>query len=109
MSQSKEAKITATETGHVTGTKDKDYDLIWYVEGRLDNALRLETYLQDAERSGTPSSPSPCARHRPIAVRVPRSARSCCARASVPRKQPSRKQRRPSPSRKSNLADECVR
>ncbi|MFP1625232.1 hypothetical protein ACLB9X_08580 [Streptomyces sp. 5K101] len=39
-----------TETGGVTGTKDKDYNLIWYVESCLSNALRLETYIQDAER-----------------------------------------------------------
>ncbi|WP_030694106.1 hypothetical protein [Streptomyces globisporus] len=39
-----------TETGGVTGTKDKDYNLIWYVESCLANALRLETYIQDAER-----------------------------------------------------------
>ncbi|MGH4031163.1 hypothetical protein ACQB60_19755 [Actinomycetota bacterium Odt1-20B] len=38
------------ETGHVTGTQDKNYNLIWYVESCLDNALRLETYIQDAER-----------------------------------------------------------
>ncbi|MFI2436743.1 hypothetical protein [Streptomyces sp. NPDC018693] len=41
---------TGTETGGVTGTRDKNYDLIWYVEACLDNALRLETYIQDAER-----------------------------------------------------------
>jgi hypothetical protein len=41
-----------TETGHVTGTKDKDYDLIWFTEARLSNALRLETFIQDAERDG---------------------------------------------------------
>jgi len=41
-----------TETGHVTGTKDKDYDIIWFVEQCLDNTLRLETYIDDAERSG---------------------------------------------------------
>ncbi|MER7520677.1 hypothetical protein [Streptomyces sp. NPDC126499] len=40
-----------TETGGVTGTKDKDYNLIWYVENCLANALRLETYIQDAERA----------------------------------------------------------
>jgi hypothetical protein len=40
------------ETGHVTGTKDKNYNLIWYTEKCLDNALRLETYIQDAERDG---------------------------------------------------------
>ena len=31
---------------------DKDYDLIWFTEHCLDNALRLETYIQDAERAG---------------------------------------------------------
>ncbi len=40
------------ETGPVTGTKDKDYNLIWFVEQCLSNALRLETYIQDAERDG---------------------------------------------------------
>lgn len=44
--------MTETETGHVSGTKDKDYNLIWYVQTCLDNALRLETYIQDADRSG---------------------------------------------------------
>ncbi|MEU2926858.1 hypothetical protein ABZ636_17685 [Streptomyces sp. NPDC007251] len=41
---------STSETGGVTGTRDKNYDLIWYVESCLDNALRLETYIQDAER-----------------------------------------------------------
>lgn len=40
------------EAGHVTGTKDKDYNLIWFTEQSLGNALRLETYIQDAERDG---------------------------------------------------------
>ena len=40
------------ETGQVTGTKDKDYNLIWFTEQCLSNALRLETYIQDAEREG---------------------------------------------------------
>jgi hypothetical protein len=40
------------EAGQVTGTKDKDYDLIWFTEQCLSNALRLETYIQDAEREG---------------------------------------------------------
>jgi hypothetical protein len=43
---------STTETGHVTGTKDKTYNLIWYTEACLDNALRLETYIADAERDG---------------------------------------------------------
>jgi LPS O-antigen subunit length determinant protein (WzzB/FepE family) len=40
------------ETGQVTGTKDKDYNLIWFTEQSLSNALRLEQYIQDAERDG---------------------------------------------------------
>jgi hypothetical protein len=43
---------TETETGQVTGTKDKDYNIIWFTEKCLDNALRLEIYIQDAERDG---------------------------------------------------------
>jgi hypothetical protein len=46
-----EAK-TQTETGEVTGTKDKDYNLIWFVEQCLSNVLRLEIYIQDADREG---------------------------------------------------------
>ena len=42
----------ATEAGEVTGTKDKDYNLIWFVEQSLSNALRLETYIEDADRDG---------------------------------------------------------
>jgi hypothetical protein len=44
--------MTTSETGHITGTKDKNYNLIWYTEHCLENALRLETYVQDAEREG---------------------------------------------------------
>jgi len=43
---------TAQETGQITGTKDKDYNVIWFTEQCLSNALRLETYIQDAERDG---------------------------------------------------------
>jgi hypothetical protein len=43
---------TASETGHVTGTKDKNYNLIWFTEQCLENALRLETYVDDADRDG---------------------------------------------------------
>ncbi len=47
-----EVRMTSgTEAGGVTGTQDKDYNLIWYVESCLNNALRLETYIQDAERN----------------------------------------------------------
>jgi len=41
-----------TETGHVTGTRDKDYNILWFTEACLSNALRLEAYIQDAERDG---------------------------------------------------------
>jgi hypothetical protein len=44
--------VSTTETGHATGTKDKDYNIIWFTEACLSNALRLETYIQDAEREG---------------------------------------------------------
>lgn len=40
------------ETGHVTGTKDKNYNLVWFVEACLSNALRMEEYCNDAERDG---------------------------------------------------------
>ena len=43
---------STTETGHITGTADKDYNLIWYTEACLNNALRLENYIADAERAG---------------------------------------------------------
>jgi hypothetical protein len=42
----------AEEGGQVTGTKDKDYNVVWFVEQCLSNALRLETYIADAEREG---------------------------------------------------------
>ena len=40
------------ELGNVTGTKDKDYDIIWFTEACLRNALRLETYIEDAALAG---------------------------------------------------------
>ncbi|WP_433466957.1 hypothetical protein [Spirillospora sp. CA-128828] len=43
---------TAQETGGITGTMDKDYNLVWFVEQCLSNALRLETFIADAERAG---------------------------------------------------------
>lgn len=38
------------ETGNITGTADKDYNIIWFTEQSLSNALRLETYIEDADR-----------------------------------------------------------
>lgn len=40
------------ESGAKTGTKDKCYNLIRYTQECLDNALRMETYVADAERDG---------------------------------------------------------
>ena len=44
--------MTASETGQVTSTTDKDYNLIWFTEKCLNNRLRLETYISDAQRQG---------------------------------------------------------
>jgi hypothetical protein len=43
---------STAETGHVTGTKDKDYNIIWFTEQCLSNVLRLEQYIDDADREG---------------------------------------------------------
>ena len=43
---------TQEESGQVTGTKDKDYNIIWFTEQCLSNALRLEQYAKDAESAG---------------------------------------------------------
>jgi hypothetical protein len=51
-STSEERVMSDQETGQVTGTKDKDYNIIWFTEQCLSNALRLEEYAQDAERDG---------------------------------------------------------
>jgi len=40
------------ESGQLTGTRDKDYDIIWFTETCLENVLRLETYIQDADTAG---------------------------------------------------------
>jgi hypothetical protein len=44
--------MSNNEGGQVTGTADKDYNLIWFTEQCLNNALRLETYIADAEQAG---------------------------------------------------------
>jgi hypothetical protein len=44
--------MATQETGHITGTKDKDYDIIWFVEQCLDNVLKMETFAEDADRDG---------------------------------------------------------
>jgi hypothetical protein len=44
--------MSAQETGQITGTKDKHYNLIWFTEQCLSNTLRMEQYADDAERDG---------------------------------------------------------
>ncbi|MGC1165968.1 MAG: hypothetical protein WA862_07665 [Solirubrobacterales bacterium] len=44
--------MAVQETGEITGTKDKDYNVIWFTEQCLSNVLRLETYAEDADRAG---------------------------------------------------------
>ena len=35
-----------------TGTKDLDYNVIWFTEACLSNAERLGTYIADAQKAG---------------------------------------------------------
>lgn len=44
--------MNGEESGHLTGTKDKTYNIVWFVESCLSNTLRLETYIEDARRDG---------------------------------------------------------
>jgi hypothetical protein len=44
--------MATKDGGQVTGTADKDYNIIWFTEQSLSNALRLETYIADADRDG---------------------------------------------------------
>ena len=44
--------MTDSETGGVTGTTDKDYNIIWFTEQCLSNVLRMESYARDADRNG---------------------------------------------------------
>jgi hypothetical protein len=48
----KERNMATAEAGNITGTQDKDYNLVWFVEQCLSNVARLETYAEDAERAG---------------------------------------------------------
>ncbi len=48
--------MTTSETGQVTGTADKDYNIIWYTEHCLDNTLRLGTFMELGERDLPPIS-----------------------------------------------------
>jgi hypothetical protein len=41
-----------TEAGQITGTLDKDSNIIWFTDASLSNVLRLETYIRGAEQAG---------------------------------------------------------
>jgi hypothetical protein len=73
-----------TETGDITGTKDKDYIIIiiWFTEACLSNALRLETHIQDAERAGDTELADffRRARQKVARCRAEQAASSCPAR-----------------------------
>lgn len=43
---------TNEETAALTGTADKDYNLVWFLEACLQNTLRLEQYVADATNAG---------------------------------------------------------
>jgi hypothetical protein len=40
------------DTDELAGTKDEVYNLIWFTEASLSNALRLDGYISDAELNG---------------------------------------------------------
>ncbi len=69
--------MAAQETGHVTGTKDKDYNITWFVEQCLSNAPRLDTYIDDAERADDPELADFFRRAQERAARAPNRARNC--------------------------------
>ena len=77
--------------GQVTGTADKDYNIIWFTEQSLSNALRLETYIADAEQGGDRDLAEFFRRVRNSCEALrPRSAAACvtkllAARAAWPR------------------------
>ena len=52
--EGRETTMHDTETGTLTGTADKDYNIIWFTEACLSNVLRLESYIADAERADDP-------------------------------------------------------
>ena len=66
------------ETGHITGTKDKDYNIIWLTEQCLSNVLRLETYIAGCGARGRQGArrSSSAARRRRVA-KAPSRARRC--------------------------------
>ena len=81
-SQGGSAMTSSSETGQVTGTKDKDYNLIWFTEACLSNALRSRNTSRMPSTRATTTLPNSSARPRPIAAKVGSRARICCAPGS---------------------------
>lgn len=44
--------ISHSDTGNITGMPDKDYNILWFTEACLNNALRLEQYITDSRDAG---------------------------------------------------------
>jgi hypothetical protein len=42
----------ATDGKDVTGTSDPEYDVIWFTETCMKNALKMQTFIQDAQQAG---------------------------------------------------------
>ncbi|GAB2978546.1 hypothetical protein GCM10027076_15420 [Nocardioides montaniterrae] len=67
------------EAGIITGTADKDYDLIRFVATCLRSAARLEGYIEDARRSGDAQAADLFARAQSGAVRGAEEAKALLA------------------------------
>ncbi|HJQ07819.1 MAG TPA: hypothetical protein VJ872_20365 [Nocardioides sp.] len=67
------------EAGAITGTTDKDYDLIWLAETCLSAALRLETYIEDARRAGDAQVADLLSRAQVSAIRGAEEAKALLA------------------------------
>ena len=61
-----------------------DCTLIWYVEARLSNALRLETYIEDATCESDSELAVLFRKAQAYSVREPRWASRCCVPGSPP-------------------------
>ena len=60
------------ELGNVTGTKDKDYDIIWFTETCLSNVLRLEPTSRTPLLPETTNSLISSVRRNTRAAKAPR-------------------------------------
>ena len=64
------------EFGNVTGTKDKDYDIIWFTEVCLSNVLRWRPTSRTPRLPEMTNSPISFAGHSTRAAKVLRRGRS---------------------------------